>query len=226
MILARYGKLEIIVGSAIGVAGTAASLIWLPWISPVFILGLIFLLSFFRDPPRRVPAGADDMTAPADGKVVAVDEVEEDEYIGGPAVRIAIFLSVFNCHINRAPCGGRVEYTQLRRGKFHAAWGEEASSENEQNSIGMEMDGERGLVLVKQIAGLVARRIVCAVDVGDRVEKGQKIGMIKFGSRTELYAAKSSGFVPSVSVGDKVKAGLTIIGRFSASGSDGKGDSN
>lgn len=226
MILAGYGKKEIIIGSATGVAGTVASLLWLPWITPIFIIGLAFLLSFFRDPPRKVPPGADDMVAPADGKVVVVDEIDEDEYIGGPAVRIAIFLSIFNCHINRAPCAGRVEYTQPRPGKFHAAWSEEASRENESNSIGFEMDKERGLCLVKQIAGLIARRIVCAVDVSDRVEKGQKIGMIKFGSRTELYVAKSSGFTPTVSVGDNVKAGLTIMGRFQVKSSGGEADLN
>ncbi len=210
--LTKYGKREWIGGTIILGAGLIASLIWFPWIAPLPALLLGFVFWFFRDPQRQIPPGDRDLVAAADGRVISIDEVLESDYLNEPATRISIFLSVFNVHVNRAPCAGRVEYINYAPGTYHAAWEDDASKQNERNSIGIASEGPCGRVLVKQIAGLIARRIVCDTDVSEHVEKGQHIGMIKFGSRTEIYVARSTGFQPRVAVGDKVKGGETILG--------------
>jgi phosphatidylserine decarboxylase len=202
----------LIAGGIVLGAGLIASLIWFVWIAPAPALLLIFLFSFFRDPERRVPPGNCDIVSAADGTVVKIDEVFEADYLNEQATRISIFLSVFNVHVNRAPCAGIVEYVNYAPGAYHAAWAEDASKQNERNSIGISSEGPCGRVLVRQIAGLIARRIVGDVDVSDQVVKGQRIGMIKFGSRTEVYVARSTGFQPRVTVGDKVAGGETILG--------------
>ena len=210
--LTSYGKREWIGLGLILTAGLVASLIWLPYVAPAPALLLAFVLFFFRDPPRRVPPGEDTLVAPADGKVILIDEVENPEYLAEPSIRIVIFLSLFNCHLNRAPCAGRVEFLDYRPGRFRAAWADEATEENEMNSVGIGDAGPADRVLVRQIAGLVARRIVCVPTVSTPVAKGERIGMIKFGSRTELLVPKRTEFRPLVEVGSKVKAGLTIMG--------------
>lgn len=210
--LTKYGKRELIAGGIVLAGGLVASWVWFPWIAPAPVALLAFLFWFFRDPERQIPPGERDIVAAADGRVIAIDEVFEGDYLNEPATRISIFLSVFSVHVNRAPCAGVVEYINSARGKYHAAWEEDASKENERNTIGIWSEGPCGRVLVKQIAGVIARRIVCDVEVSDRVAKGQRIGMIKFGSRTEIYVAKSAGFEVRVAVGDRVKGGETVLG--------------
>jgi phosphatidylserine decarboxylase len=215
---APYGRKELAISTVLFGAAFVASLLWFIWISPLFLLLLGFVGWFFRDPRRQVPPGRNTLVAPADGQVVLIDEVTDGEYVKEPCVRIAIFLSVFNVHVNRSPCAGQVEYVQRFPGGFAPAWRKETTEQNERNSLGILGDGAVGRILVKQITGLIARRIVCVVKVGDRVDKGQRFGMIKFGSRTELYVAKRTGFMPRVAVGDMVKGGLTIIGEVPEGG--------
>ena len=182
-------------------AGGAASLL-IP--SPLYGLAL-FSLWFFRDPEREVPAGPGVVVSPADGKVVALTEDAE-----GPS--IAIFLSVFDVHVNRAPIAGRVETVAYRPGSFRAAFDEAAGEINERNEI--VIAGETGRVRVRQIAGLIARRIVCRVAVGDRLEAGQRFGMIRFGSRTDLRLPPGSAV--QVGLGDRVRGGESVVGRLAS----------
>ena len=148
--------------------------------------------------------------APADGKVLSIDEVEEKEFIGGRCKRVSIFLSIFNVHINRAPVGGTVEMLRYTRGKFAFANTTDASLNNESNLIGIDSDGTK--FAVKQIAGAVARRIICHCKPKQAILRGDRIGLIRFGSRTELYLPLESQIV--VSVGQKVKGGLSLIGAY------------
>jgi phosphatidylserine decarboxylase len=175
-----------------------------------------FTLFFFRDPDRDVPTDPDLALSPADGTVMRVEDVAEDEFIGGPAKRVSIFLSVFNVHINRSPVTGTVKWVQYRAGKMLAAYKTEASTENERNSLGIEgRDGRR--VVVHQVTGLIARRIVCSATPGTRLAQGQRFGLIKFGSCTELLVPASAMIL--VQSGDKVQGGLTALARFT--GADG-----
>jgi phosphatidylserine decarboxylase len=169
---------------------------------------LIFLFAFFRDPERLVPAEQHAMVSPADGTVSDITEVSNDPLIGGPAVRVGIFLSVFNVHVNRSPCDGKVLSSVYKEGKFiNAMHHNKASEENESNTIVLaEPNGDRPVAVVKQIVGLIARRIVSTVKPGDQVGRGERIGMIKFGSRTELTIAK--WLAPEV----KVKEGQSVRG--------------
>jgi phosphatidylserine decarboxylase len=166
---------------------------------PFYVLAA-FCLYFFRDPDRIPPSG-DGIVAPADGKVVAVKKL-------GPAeTRISIFLNIFDVHVNRTPIPGRITEVLYRKGKFLVASHEEASVENEQNTLVVE--GSRGRVTCRQIAGLIARRIVCHKQVGDVVAPGERIGYIKFGSRVDVLFG--SEWTPTVKVGDRVSAGTTIL---------------
>lgn len=170
-----------------------------------------FVIFFFRDPNRKIPQGEHNIVSPADGYITDVITVNEDEFLGCPATRIGIFLSIFTPHINRSPIAGTVKYVNYSPGCFHNALNSElCSKENEANAIGIESSGVS--MLVKQISGVIARRIVCRVKAGDEVTRGQKIGMIKFGSRTELFIPQSVNFRISVKIGERVRAGSTIIG--------------
>ena len=174
------------------------------------VLGVLtaFSLYFFRDPERLSPPGEHLVVSPADGRVLGVDEIEQAEWIGGKALRVSIFMSVFSVHVNRFPVGGTVRHKLYRPGKFINASLDKASDNNEAMSIGVLMeDGTR--VLVRQIAGLIARRIVCDVDEGDTAMRGARFGMIRFGSRVEVYLPPGSQF--KVSRGDMVTAGETIL---------------
>jgi phosphatidylserine decarboxylase len=218
--LCRYGAREIAVAFALlGAAGVA---LWL-WVHPagaaVPAALLLFCLYFFRDPERAPPEGEGLVLAPADGKVMDLEEVEAPEFLGGRALRVGIFLSLFDCHVNRSPVAGRVARVDYRKGRFRAAFNEMASSENESNTVGLVADGTlpdgRPLrVAVRQIAGVIARRIVCAARPEQSLARGERFGMIKFGSRTELYLPVEAGFEPAVRVGDTVRAGLTVMGRL------------
>jgi len=168
-----------------------------------------FTLFFFRDPEREIPQGQGLIVSPADGVVVGVDTVEHAPFLEGPAKRISIFLSVFNVHINRAPIEGKVTLRHYHPGKFLPANCDKASTDNEQNSIGIQ-DGEFR-ILVKQIAGIIARRIVCWKDAGEFVGRGERFGLIRFGSRTELYLPVGSQI--DVVVGQKVNGGSTVVAR-------------
>jgi phosphatidylserine decarboxylase len=210
-----YGWGEVLLLVAVAAAGVALSLsVSRYYLIPAFVALAAFVLYFFRDPHREPPSGAEKILAPADGRVVEIAEVQEREFLGEPAVKVGIFLSLFDVHINRAPCGGEVEYLRYERGKFFNALRGKAARFNENNAIGIA-DGARGRrVLVRQIAGRVARRIVCACTVGQEVKPGERIGMIKFGSRTELYVPLSELGELHVTLGAKVRAGESVLGTF------------
>jgi phosphatidylserine decarboxylase len=210
-----YGWGEVLLLVAVAAAGVALSLsVSRYYLIPAFLALAAFVLYFFRDPHREPPSGAEKILAPADGRVVEIAEVDEREFLGEPAVKVGIFLSLFDVHINRAPCGGEVEYLRYERGKFFNALRHKAARFNENNAIGIA-DGAGGRrVLVRQIAGRVARRIVCACTVGQEVKPGERIGMIKFGSRTELYIPLSELGELHVTLGAKVRAGESVLGTF------------
>lgn len=183
--------------------------VWVPGAAAaVSALGVAF---FFRDPERMGPRGPSVVLAPADGRVLGVGPVVEPAYLGGPATRIAIFLSIFDVHVNRYPVSGVVELKRYEPGRFDLAWREAASQGNERASMGIATP--QGRVLVRQIAGRVARRIVTYPEVGTQVEQGERMGMIKFGSRVEVFLPPSA--VPLVRPGDHAKAGVTVLARFS-----------
>lgn len=173
------------------------------------ILGLA-VFWFFRDPPRRIPTGRGLYVSPADGRVVEVRGLPEYEFLGGPATQIGIFLSVLDVHLNRTPADARVVQKHYRQGTHHDARNPLSGRENEQQWIGLEeTDGTR--YAVRQISGAVARRIVCAVGEGERLVRGERLGMIKFGSRTELIVPE--GIEVVVKIGDRVKAGQTVLAK-------------
>ncbi len=178
----------------------------------VFIALLLFAFTvfFFRDPRRAIPPGPEHIVSPADGRVIAVGEAGRVEGYDGPARTVAIFLSVWDVHVNRNPVDGKIARVEYRKGDFKRAYLSDASEHNEQTRILIE--SPRGKVLVRQIAGILARRIVCRLKEGDAVVRGERFGMIKFGSRTEVALPPSVRL--RVSVGDKVKGGETIIGDF------------
>ncbi len=177
-------------------------------------IGVIWLFSinFFRNPKRIAPAGNQPIS-PADGKVIGVDRVEDEAYVEGPALRIHIFLSVFNVHVNRIPVDGVIEHLRYIPGEFRSAVGAEAREVNERQEIGLRSSA--GVpILVRQIAGLIARRIVCPLQVGEEVERGYDFGMIRFGSQTEIILPAKDGvpFEAAVKVGDTVQGGKTVLG--------------
>ncbi|MBI5560222.1 MAG: phosphatidylserine decarboxylase family protein [Deltaproteobacteria bacterium] len=171
-----------------------------------------FVIWFFRDPERVIPHEAGRIVSPADGRIIKVEKTREDRLLKGEAIRVSIFMNVFNVHVNRAPYGGMVKRILYNPGRFISANLDKASLENEQNSILMEADGGR-LFVVTQIAGLIARRIVCGVREGADVKTGDRIGMIRFGSRLDVYLPVSARV--KVKVGEKVKAGSSVIACWS-----------
>ena len=211
--ITRHGVKEIVIGSII-LAGIAAGLAYAHWSLTLLVVPLwVWLLAFFRDPERVLPTLQTSMVSPADGKVTDIVELEHVEELGGPGVRVGIFLSVFSVHINRSPCDGKVLAVNYKKGKFINAMSHNTASEqNESNTvvIGDATDG-RPIAAVKQIVGLIARRIICTVQVGEVVERGQRIGMIKFGSRTELYIAKHLDPQVVVRVGQAVNGAADVI---------------
>jgi phosphatidylserine decarboxylase len=170
----------------------------------------IFIVFFFRDPSRRVPAGEDLILSSADGQVICIRPLESVDFVGGKGTSVSVFMSVFNVHVNRAPISGEVKYFKYNPGKFFPAFKEKASYENEQTELGLE--NGRGRIVVKQIAGIMARRIVCRPRSGDSVRAGQRFGMIKFGSRVDLLLPENVEI--KVKLNQRVRAGETIIGAF------------
>jgi phosphatidylserine decarboxylase len=212
--LARWGWGEVLLmGVPLAVLTVLLTRVWWP-LALVSAVVLAWLISFFRDPLRAIPTEPGLVLAPADGKVAEVTPLDYDEFVGGPAVRIGIFLSIFNVHINRAPLAARAIRLRYWPGKFLNALNPASAWQNENMWIGLEEEAppHRRLV-VRQIAGLFARRIVCDLRPGERLEAGAKFGMIKLGSRTELVVP-ADDFRPEVSVGQHVKAGTTIMGRY------------
>jgi phosphatidylserine decarboxylase len=171
----------------------------------------VWVVAFFRDPERKGQRGERLILAPADGKVVAITDVEEPAFFQGPASRISIFMNVFNCHVNRYPTSGIVRYRHYNRGKFGHAAAEKSSLDNEQSSVGLLTD--RGKVLIRQIAGLVARRIVTDHEVGTEVRQGQRMGMIRFGSRVDLFLPRTTKIL--VKTGDTTLVGVTVVAEWS-----------
>jgi phosphatidylserine decarboxylase len=215
--LTRYATREIALGTAIVGVGCALALWKLPWLAVAPVALWAFVLCFFRDPERVTPEGENRVVAPADGRVADVEEVREDDFLGSDAVRVGIFMSLFDVHVNRAPLSGKVLYRDYRPGKFGNAMFPAASRENECSFVGIERpDGLR--LLVKQIAGLIARRIVCECPVGGELKRGERFGMVKFGSRLEVYVPKAAGFRVAVAVGDRVRAGSSVLGEVQAAG--------
>jgi phosphatidylserine decarboxylase len=220
MTLVAYARKEIFVFTLGGVAAAlaiaaiayATSFWWLYFLC-ILPLGLAgFTLYFFRDPKRNIPREPEVIVAPADGKITEIAQVHEDIYLKTNARKIGIFLSLFNVHLNRAPYSGQIEFLKYTPGRFLNAGNLESSRVNESNAVGIVT--KKSKLLLRQVAGVLARRIVCKLKEGDRIETGQKIGMIKFGSRTELYVPVDSGFELRVSLGQKVKAGESVIGVF------------
>jgi phosphatidylserine decarboxylase len=209
----RHGFREMLIGSLVLIV-IAIGLGWAWWpLALIALPVLIWLFAFFRDPERVVPEDQHVMVSPADGRVSDITEIDHDDLLGGPCVRVGIFLSVFNVHINRSPCDGRVVQTIYRHGKFiNAMSHEQASEQNESNTVVLaEPTSGRRIAVVKQIVGLIARRIICTVTRDERVTRGQRIGMIKFGSRTELYIPSWLKPQIKVSVGQSVQGAADII---------------
>jgi phosphatidylserine decarboxylase len=213
---ARWGLAELLLMGLPLLAitiGLAISPWWPLSVLPGILLALV--VWFFRDPPRRVPDAPGLVVSPADGTIAEVVEIEDDTFIGGPAVRIGIFLSIFNVHINRAPVRSRVIALHYSPGEFLNALNPESAIRNENLWIALEEEESphRPLV-VRQIAGLIARRIVCELRPGEVVDRGQKFGMIKLGSRTELIVPREVGLEICVKAGEKVKGGATVLARY------------
>lgn len=169
------------------------------------------IAAFFRNPERAIPTGKGVVVSPADGRVVAIRHGEVMPHVGKPAQRVSIFLSLFNVHINRAPISGRVRQVEYTSGKFFLANNDKATTQNERNVLVLESEDRREVVMA-QIAGFVARRIVCYRRAGDMTERGERLGLIRFGSRVDLYLPPDCAL--AVRVGDKIKGGQSIIGRL------------
>jgi len=222
--LTKYGLPQVVVYPAI-VAGTmgATAIFAKDLLGPGVFIGvevvlgavLVWALSFFRDPQRDCPSDSSLLLAPADGTITDIATVEEEEFIGEKALRIGIFLSIFNAHINRAPCNVRVEKITYKEGKYKNAMNPESGRVNESNNLFLvRRDEPKDKLIVRQISGAIARRIVCRTGEGCELSGGEKFGMIKFGSRTELYLPIRENSRCVVEIGDKVKAGLTALVRY------------
>ncbi len=219
--LTPHGTPELLVLGTLFLGAAALGLGWVGGAAGVALaavgLGLFaFVLNFFRDPERTAAGGADTVTSPADGTVTDVLELPRDEFVGEPCVRIGIFLSVFDVHVNRSPLLGEVCHLAHRPGAFLDARDPACSDRNEAMDLGMlvKTPGGERRVLVRQIAGAIARRIICPGPVGRRLTRGERYGMIKFGSRTELFLPRSLVAEVLVKPGDKVKGGLHAVARL------------
>ncbi|MBF0345096.1 MAG: phosphatidylserine decarboxylase family protein [Nitrospirae bacterium] len=180
------------------------------WITIIPISLLFFMFFFFRDPERVIPDQSDAIISPADGKVILIKNTFEKDFLKKDVQKFSIFMSPLNVHVNRAPFDGTVVSVKYTKGSFHKAYLDEASGNNE--NIAMVMSTDMGDILVRQVAGSVARRAVCRVKPGDALKKGQRFGIIKFSSRVDLYLPLGAQI--TAKVGDKVLAGETVIGRW------------
>lgn len=219
--ITKYGRPQVVVFPAIILVIMAVLAVWLKGgavlacAEVILVLVLGWVLAFFRDPHRNIPSDEDVLLSPADGKITDIETVDEPNFIEGKAVRIGIFLNIFNVHINRMPCAARVENITYKPGKYKNAMSPESARVNEANEIAIvKLDSPCDKLLVRQISGAIARRIVCAAAEGQEFAGGAKFGMIKFGSRTELYLPAREGVKCIAQIGDKVKAGTTILVRY------------
>lgn len=208
-ILVRRERLPFVAGSAAVALLTAV--LGVAWIFAIAAVVSLWVFWFFRDPERAIPEGDSSVVSPADGRVVEIAEIKEDRFTKEPMTRVSIFLNIFNVHVNRVPCSGIVKKILYRPGQFLAASQSAASDSNEQNAVFVVRDDGRAVVFV-QIAGLIARRIVSWIAEGERVGKGDRFGMIRFGSRADLFLPKD--FEIRVRVGETVRGGETIIGEL------------
>jgi len=212
---APEGRWFIVVAWAVALVliGLAAAKTSAWWIVAAAVWGVlaVWVVAFFRDPERAWSRGERLIVAPADGKVVSVTQVEEPAFLQGRAERISIFMNVFDCHVNRYPTDGTVAYRQYNPGEFGHAGADKASLSNEQSSIGLAT--AKGKLLVRQIAGLVARRIVTDHQPGQVVHQGERLGMIRFGSRVDLFLPLETRVL--VHVGDTTRVGVTVVAEWS-----------
>lgn len=195
---------------ALGLTLVVSLMLGWPWSLPFWLI-LIFVLQFFREPVRDIPGESGIVVSPADGKVVFLGETT-DPYLNQPAFKISVFMNVFSVHSNRIPISGVIKQRWYNPGQFFNAALDKASTENERNALLIESKDGQAYICV-QIAGLIARRILCYVGEGDHVDRGQRYGFIRFGSRVDLYLP--TDFEPAVSLGDKVFGGKDILGHLS-----------
>lgn len=216
MNFAREGVVFIVIAALLAAGMFTLAVTRRSW--PLWLLALavtvvaLWVAYFFRDPERTGERGRHLVLAPADGKVVQITEVDEPTFIQGRSLRISIFMNVFNVHVNRYPVGGTIRQVKRTAGRFLNAAGERASVENEQVSVGIEGDGTR--ILVRQIAGLIARRIHTYSTEGQAVTQGERMGIIRFGSRVDVFVP--SGATPRVKAGDVTIAGTTVLAELPA----------
>ncbi len=219
--LAKEGLREMTIGTLLlAAAGWGLSLLF--W--PLVVVPLVFwiwLVAFFRDPRRVREYAPGDLCSPADGTITEITELDSYESLDGPVVRIGMFLSLFNVHVNRAPCAGRVRSANHKPGRFLDARHPDCGKLNESNTLIIDPDAPMpGPIAVRQVAGLVARRIICHAKPGDHMTIGYRFGLIKFGSRTELIIPRDEGTEVLCAIGDKVRGGLTILARQRGTASD------
>ena len=211
MNFAREGYLFIVIAAIAAVAAFALALgrrSWTLWLLAVVITVLaLWVAYFFRDPERVGERGARLVVAPADGRLIMMTEVDEPTFIQGRAIRMSIFMNVFNVHVNRYPIDGGVRYVHYNKGKFLNAAADKSSLENEQMSVGIEAGSNR--VLVRQIAGLIARRIVTYSHVSDEIHQGERMGMIRFGSRVDIFVPTNARV--RAKIGELTTAGVTVL---------------
>lgn len=200
-------------------AAVSGILFWIggPGIAVIPVFLTLFMFYFFRDPERSVPEGNNIFVAPADGKIIVIKDLFENEHLHADVKQISIFMSPFNVHVNRVPCDGRVKNVQHVKGKFLAAYKDEASLQNEH--IDMVYETQYGDLLLRQVAGFVARRAVCRKTEGDSLRRGERYGLIKFSSRVDIYLPKDT--LIKIRLGDMVKAGETVLGEISGGSSHG-----
>jgi len=211
---AREGLLFIAIAAVVAAGGFGFAITrrsWGLWLAAfVLLLLALWVAYFFRDPERTGERGPSLVVSPADGKLIMITEVEEPAFVKGRAIRLSIFMNVFNVHVNRYPVAGVVNYVHYNKGKFFNAAAEKSSLENEQMSVGIETGGYR--LLVRQIAGLIARRIVTYSKLGETVKQGDRMGIIRFGSRVDVFLP--AGSTVRAKVGDITVAGVTILGEL------------
>ena len=214
MNFAREGLLFIAIAAIVAIGGFGFAITrrsWGLWLAAfVLLLLALWVAYFFRDPERTGERGPSLVVSPADGKLIMITEVEEPSFIQGRAIRLSIFMNVFNVHVNRYPVDGVVKYVHYNKGKFFNAAAEKSSLENEQMSVGIQTGSYR--LLVRQIAGLIARRIVTYSKPDERVRQGDRMGIIRFGSRVDVFLPHGS--TVRAKLGDVTTAGVTILGEL------------
>jgi len=218
--ITEYGRKDLLI--ATGVCGALTALcVWLAgtyeWVMALTIVPIavwLLLVNFFHDPERTVPVGERLIISPADGTVTDLEELDEPEFLEGRAVRLGIFLSPLNVHVNRVPMDCKVVQVDYRRGAMHKAYDPRARTENEAASLRLTVLGGSVRMIVRQVTGALARRIVCPVSPGATLVAGDRYGMIKLGSRTEIWVRADQAVTWRVKIGDKVKGGLTVVGEL------------